>query len=319
MERANRVDGMGKTLDFPGRPGPPAPRRHAPLAPGRGIPGGHRDGGARGRRGGGAGPGGGDGRRGRARGNAGGFAVRHPGRGTGGDTGLRCVPRVVRPFPAGGRPLSPLPFRPLLWEHHAPARVARDGRAGVPPGRARHVTPRPVTRRVRPEAVGAVRRRRVPRLGNGSAIESPITVAGRGGNAPSALRVGADITHTHRGDLVVDPVAPDGSACRLKSASSSDSADDARATCTVNASAEVADGTWKLRLRTRRRRTAAGSAPGNRPSGGSGAARRPGRRRERLVRRSPSADRPAGAEGAPAGPPSWCPGLFLDTGRAVFF
>ncbi|MEV8593176.1 S8 family serine peptidase [Streptomyces sp. NPDC052012] len=83
---------------------------------------------------------------------------------------------------------------------------------------------------------------------NGSAIESPITVTGRSGNAPTALRVGVDITHTYRGDLVVDLVAPDGSVYRLKSASSSDSADDVRTTYTVDASAETANGTWKLRV-----------------------------------------------------------------------
>ncbi|GAA0663988.1 hypothetical protein GCM10009535_49570 [Streptomyces thermocarboxydovorans] len=84
---------------------------------------------------------------------------------------------------------------------------------------------------------------------NGSAIESPITVSGRSGNAPSNLRVGVDITHTYRGDLVIDLVAPDGSAYRLKSASGSDSADDVRTTYTVDASAESANGTWKVRVR----------------------------------------------------------------------
>jgi serine protease len=83
---------------------------------------------------------------------------------------------------------------------------------------------------------------------NGSAIESPISVSGRSGNAPSALQVGVDITHTYRGDLVVDLVAPDGSVHRLKSAGSSDSADDVRTTYTVDASAETANGTWKLRV-----------------------------------------------------------------------
>ncbi|AWE53030.1 S8 family peptidase [Streptomyces nigra] len=83
----------------------------------------------------------------------------------------------------------------------------------------------------------------------GSAVESPITVSGRGGNAPAALKVDVDITHTYRGDLVVDLVAPDGSTYRLKSSSGSDSADDVRATYTVNASTETADGTWKLRVR----------------------------------------------------------------------
>ncbi|AXE89425.1 S8 family serine peptidase [Streptomyces sp. Go-475] len=82
---------------------------------------------------------------------------------------------------------------------------------------------------------------------NGAAIESPISVTGRTGNAPSALQVGVDITHTYRGDLVIDLVAPDGSAYRLKSAAS-DSADNVNTTYTVNASSEVANGTWKLRV-----------------------------------------------------------------------
>ncbi|MFE9024845.1 S8 family serine peptidase [Streptomyces iakyrus] len=82
---------------------------------------------------------------------------------------------------------------------------------------------------------------------NGAAIESPISVSGRTGNAPSALQVGVDITHTYRGDLVIDLVAPDGSAYRLKAAAS-DSADNVNTTYTVNASAEVANGTWKLRV-----------------------------------------------------------------------
>ncbi|MEV6183269.1 S8 family peptidase [Streptomyces sp. NPDC052016] len=83
---------------------------------------------------------------------------------------------------------------------------------------------------------------------NGSAVESSIAVTGRTGNAPSALQVGVDITHTYRGDLVIDLVAPDGSTYRLKASSSSDSADNVITTYTVNASAEVANGTWKLRV-----------------------------------------------------------------------
>ncbi|MFF8394012.1 S8 family serine peptidase [Streptomyces sp. NPDC016172] len=81
----------------------------------------------------------------------------------------------------------------------------------------------------------------------GAAIESPISVTGRSGNAPSALQVGVDITHTYRGDLVIDLVAPDGSTYRLKSAAS-DSADNVNTTYTVNASSESANGTWKLRV-----------------------------------------------------------------------
>ena len=57
-----------------------------------------------------------------------------------------------------------------------------------------------------------------------------------------------DIVHTYRGDLVIDLIAPDGTAYRLKNSSSSDSADNVVATYTVNASSEVAAGTWKLRV-----------------------------------------------------------------------
>ncbi|MEV0634277.1 S8 family serine peptidase [Streptomyces sp. NPDC050619] len=83
---------------------------------------------------------------------------------------------------------------------------------------------------------------------NGSAVESSLAVSGRSGSAPSALPVGVDITHTYRGDLVIDLIAPDGTAYRLKAASSSDSADNVNTTYSVNASAETANGTWKLRV-----------------------------------------------------------------------
>ncbi|WP_405920187.1 M4 family metallopeptidase [Streptomyces longwoodensis] len=83
---------------------------------------------------------------------------------------------------------------------------------------------------------------------NGAAVTSSITVSGRTGNAPSTLQVAVDIVHTWRGDLVVDLVAPDGTAYRLKSFSSSDSADNVQATYTVDASSEVANGTWALRV-----------------------------------------------------------------------
>ncbi|MEU4449143.1 M28 family metallopeptidase [Actinosynnema sp. NPDC050801] len=80
-----------------------------------------------------------------------------------------------------------------------------------------------------------------------STVESPITVSGVTGNAPSALAVGVDITHTYRGDLVIDLIAPDGTAYRVKT-SGNDSADNVVTTYSVNASAEVANGTWKLRV-----------------------------------------------------------------------
>jgi len=83
----------------------------------------------------------------------------------------------------------------------------------------------------------------------GPAVDSPITVTGVSGNAPSDLQVGVDIKHTYRGDLVIDLVAPDGSLYRLKNSNASDSADNVITTYTVNASTEVANGTWQLQVR----------------------------------------------------------------------
>ena len=81
----------------------------------------------------------------------------------------------------------------------------------------------------------------------GAAVTSSITSSVTG-NASSATKVGVDIVHTYRGDLVIDLIAPDGTAYRLKNSSSSDSAANVVATYTVNASSEVAAGTWKLRV-----------------------------------------------------------------------
>ncbi|MBT2368534.1 M4 family metallopeptidase [Streptomyces sp. ISL-10] len=82
----------------------------------------------------------------------------------------------------------------------------------------------------------------------GAAVTSSINVTGRTGNAPTTLKVGVDIIHTWRGDLVIDLLAPDGTAYRLKNSSGSDSADNVQTTYTVNASSEAANGTWKLRV-----------------------------------------------------------------------
>ncbi|WP_455352584.1 S8 family serine peptidase [Streptomyces sp. SYSU K217416] len=83
----------------------------------------------------------------------------------------------------------------------------------------------------------------------GANVSSSIAVTGRTGNAPAALKVDVDIKHTWRGDLVIDLVAPDGTVRNLKASSSSDSADNVLATYTVDASSEVANGTWKLQVR----------------------------------------------------------------------
>ncbi|MFE9256353.1 M28 family metallopeptidase [Streptomyces sp. NPDC006879] len=81
----------------------------------------------------------------------------------------------------------------------------------------------------------------------GAAVTSDILVTGVPGNAPATTKVDVNIIHTYRGDLVIDLVAPDGSTYRLKN-SSWDSGDNVIATYTVNASSEVANGTWKLRV-----------------------------------------------------------------------
>jgi serine protease len=86
-------------------------------------------------------------------------------------------------------------------------------------------------------------------ISDNSTVESPITVTNRSGAASSSSKVAVDIKHTYRGDLVIDVVAPDGSAYRLKNSSGSDSADNVQATYTVNLSSEALNGTWKLRVR----------------------------------------------------------------------
>ncbi|MEU8332522.1 S8 family serine peptidase [Micromonospora sp. NPDC048839] len=83
----------------------------------------------------------------------------------------------------------------------------------------------------------------------GSAVTSSITISGCGRNASSASTVAVNIVHTYRGDLVIDLLAPDGSAYRLKNSSTSDSADNVNATYTVNVSGEAADGIWRLQVR----------------------------------------------------------------------
>ncbi|XIE82030.1 S8 family serine peptidase [Streptomyces sp. SBR177] len=86
-------------------------------------------------------------------------------------------------------------------------------------------------------------------ISDNTTVSSSIAVSGRTGNAPAALKVDVDIKHTYRGDLVIDLVAPDGTVRNLKQSSSSDGADNVLATYTVDASSELANGTWKLQVR----------------------------------------------------------------------
>ncbi|MFJ5547438.1 S8 family peptidase [Streptomyces sp. NPDC093225] len=85
-------------------------------------------------------------------------------------------------------------------------------------------------------------------VNDNATVESPITVSGVAGNAPTTLKVGVDIKHTYRGDLVLSLVAPDGSVYLLEDFPNSDGTDNVLKTYTVNASSEVANGTWKLRV-----------------------------------------------------------------------
>ncbi|MFC3384273.1 M4 family metallopeptidase [Couchioplanes azureus] len=83
----------------------------------------------------------------------------------------------------------------------------------------------------------------------GAAVTSTITVSGCGRNASATSTVAVNIVHTYRGDLVIDLVAPDGTAYRLKNSSISDGADNVNATYTANLSAEAGNGAWKLQVR----------------------------------------------------------------------
>ncbi|MFJ3927993.1 S8 family peptidase [Streptomyces sp. NPDC090022] len=84
-------------------------------------------------------------------------------------------------------------------------------------------------------------------INDNSTVESPVTVSGVAGNAPAALKVNVDIKHTYIGDLKVDLIAPDGSVYTLHNRGGG-SADNILQTYTVNASSEVANGSWKLRV-----------------------------------------------------------------------
>ncbi|MFD4246155.1 M4 family metallopeptidase [Streptomyces sp. NPDC058525] len=83
-------------------------------------------------------------------------------------------------------------------------------------------------------------------IADNATVESPITVT-RTGNAPSTLKVDVNIVHTYVGDLKVDLVAPDGTVYNLRNRTGG-SADNIVQSFTVNASSEVAQGVWKLRV-----------------------------------------------------------------------
>ena len=84
-------------------------------------------------------------------------------------------------------------------------------------------------------------------ISDNATVESPITVSGRSGNAPSNAQVAVNIVHTNQGDLKVDLVAPDGSVYVLHNRTGGGT-DNIVQTYTVNLSSEALNGTWRLRV-----------------------------------------------------------------------
>ncbi len=84
-------------------------------------------------------------------------------------------------------------------------------------------------------------------IGDNLTVDSPITVSGRTGNAPSNASVTVAIVHTYQGDLKVDLVAPDGSLYNVHNRTGG-SADNVNKTVSFNLSSEPLNGTWKLRV-----------------------------------------------------------------------
>lgn len=82
----------------------------------------------------------------------------------------------------------------------------------------------------------------------GAAVTSSVTFTGCSGTASTTSKTEVHIKHTWRGDLVIDLVAPDNSAYRLKNSLSGDSADNVDETYTTNLSSEQRNGTWRLRV-----------------------------------------------------------------------
>jgi len=84
-------------------------------------------------------------------------------------------------------------------------------------------------------------------IGDNTTVNSPITVSGRTGNAPSNASVTVAIVHTYQGDLKVDLVAPDGSLYNIHNRTGAGT-DNLNKTVTFNLSTEVLNGTWRLQV-----------------------------------------------------------------------
>ncbi len=84
-------------------------------------------------------------------------------------------------------------------------------------------------------------------IGDNTTVESPITVSGRTGNAPTNASMTVAIVHTYQGDLKVDLVAPDGSLYNIHNRTGGGT-DNINKTVTFDLSTEALNGTWKLRV-----------------------------------------------------------------------
>jgi vibriolysin len=84
-------------------------------------------------------------------------------------------------------------------------------------------------------------------INDNATVDSPITVSGRTGNAPTNASMTVAIIHTYQGDLKVDLVAPDGSLYNIHNRTGG-GADNINKTMTFNLSTEALNGTWKLRV-----------------------------------------------------------------------
>jgi subtilisin family serine protease len=86
---------------------------------------------------------------------------------------------------------------------------------------------------------------------NTTGITDAITVTGCNRAASATAQVTVHITHTYRGDLRIELIAPDGTVRRIKSENGADSADNVNQTFTVNLSSEAANGKWQLHVTDR--------------------------------------------------------------------
>ncbi|MGV9311647.1 proprotein convertase P-domain-containing protein [Streptomyces sp. NPDC003691] len=87
----------------------------------------------------------------------------------------------------------------------------------------------------------------VPLTDNGT-TESTVSISSITGRAPAGLKVRTVLRHPHRGDLKLELIAPDGTPYLLEDLTGSGDTDDVLDEYSVDASAEHAGGTWRLRV-----------------------------------------------------------------------